>query len=480
MATTLPDDPTKKKNAFGDAAAQAANPSAGFVAPGAILNRPAAPAAPSTPALGITPSAAAPQATTAAPSLGMSQRPSQVSSGAPLDAQAQADRQAASGFVAGVKDINNRAGAAILDVATAVPRGILGAYDSAVVRPVRAAGLNMAYTTPLLTPSGVDPSSMTPYYDKVRAADAAAAPATAITAAAPPPAGPGRGILNPPTVQGGPAPVAPTDASAGGAAAAGPAGQIPGGITRVDNSYSGTNVSGSPSINGAPGRGTVSDLSGSGVSSADRIAQYQRDGQHLRDMAGIQREIDAQNGQAPGMTVFGTRPVRPSRTAMEQAGETARAGMREAGENRRAAASTAQLGFRNALDRDEFALKKDAAAFDSRSRSRVEAAQLKVQNAATPEARRAAAEELAALSGKANQDNFSAVEIGGGTEPIDPANPMLGVRTLPKTPVIFNKATGQIVTPPAAPAARPAIAEGSISTVNGKSARFTGGKWVPL
>lgn len=97
-----------------------------------------------------------------------------ATSNVPMDATAVSDRQTASRVWGGIKDANSRAGAAIADVAMMVPRGLVGAYDSAVVRPMRAAGINAAYLSPNLVPAGSDPSSMTPFYDKFRTADAAA------------------------------------------------------------------------------------------------------------------------------------------------------------------------------------------------------------------------------------------------------------------------------------------------------------------
>jgi hypothetical protein len=90
-----------------------------------------------------------------------------------LDAQAQSDRASVGGIVNTVKDANNRAGAAIADLASMPIRGAVGAYDSAVVRPMRAAGINAGYLSPLVTPNGADPASPTPFYDKIAAQDAA-------------------------------------------------------------------------------------------------------------------------------------------------------------------------------------------------------------------------------------------------------------------------------------------------------------------
>ena len=100
------------------------------------------------------------------------------------DPQAQADRSALSKMASGIGGANQNAGRAILDVASMVPRGLAGAYDSAVVRPMRAAGINAGYLSPHLVPDGVDPASMTPFTDQKRLQERNAA-------------GAGRGFVNP-------------------------------------------------------------------------------------------------------------------------------------------------------------------------------------------------------------------------------------------------------------------------------------------
>jgi hypothetical protein len=92
----------------------------------------------------------------------------------PLDAQAAADREAVLRMLQGARRGSEMAGRAIADVATMVPRGLAGAYDTAMVRPMRAAGINAAYVSPKLVPEGVDPSSMTPFTDVARLREAAA------------------------------------------------------------------------------------------------------------------------------------------------------------------------------------------------------------------------------------------------------------------------------------------------------------------
>ena len=73
-----------------------------------------------------------------------------------------------------VLDTVKRLGAAGLDIATLPGRGLAGAFESAVTRPLRAVGVPIPYLPKEFY--GGDASSMTPYYDKIRAEDAAPAP----------------------------------------------------------------------------------------------------------------------------------------------------------------------------------------------------------------------------------------------------------------------------------------------------------------
>lgn len=168
-------------------------------------------------------------------------------------------------------------------------------------------------------------------------------------------------------------------------------------------------------------------------------------------------------------------------TAAREAGDTARLGMREAGDTARAARTGAIDQQRLDLQRQDFGLRAEGARMDNATKARVEAVQNEIANAKTPEARRAGAEKLAALQGKAQQDQFAAIEVGGGSVP-DPTTGLAIAQ--PKSALIYNRATGQYEQVAGgggggAAAARPAIAEGSMSTSNGKPIKYVGGKWVP-
>jgi len=59
-------------------------------------------------------------------------------------------------------------GRALADIGTLPVRGVAGALDTAVIRPLRAAGADIGYMSPYLVPDGVDPASMTPFSDQMR------------------------------------------------------------------------------------------------------------------------------------------------------------------------------------------------------------------------------------------------------------------------------------------------------------------------
>jgi hypothetical protein len=99
--------------------------------------------------------------------------------GRPLDEQAARDRAFLNSIAERLGAANKDFGAAIADVATLPVRGLVGAYDTAVVRPMRAAGIQAGYLSPLLTPEGADASSMTPFADIRRSREAAQAKAEA-------------------------------------------------------------------------------------------------------------------------------------------------------------------------------------------------------------------------------------------------------------------------------------------------------------
>ena len=162
----------------------------------------------------------------------------------PMDAQAVSDRANIGAAWDTLKDVNDDAGRAIADVAMLVPRGLAGAYDSAVVRPMRAAGLPAGYLSPSLVPAGVDPSSMTPYTDQKRMQQPPAAAAPAAPAPQSSPAVPGTtpAPAAAPAASAAPAATATADAARPASHEYGPPGtaaptQVLPGVYRRGNSY---------------------------------------------------------------------------------------------------------------------------------------------------------------------------------------------------------------------------------------------------
>lgn len=280
---------------------------------------------------------------------------------------------------------------------------------------------------PAAVPSAVAPAGMPGYKTDVQrgggnvpAIDTAAAPAPAATSDQAPAAAPG-----------------------------------PGDVTRVGNSYSGTNVSGDISINGqAPRNG--GQVSAQNMAAADGLAARSQQESMARIGAqpagfapsGVQAPTVRHSGndwqsrnelrnalvsassitnnggkwdnhgkgnvspeRAAYLAMLGTdnalRQAQPGadvasmrenagiqREGMQQTGATTRTGMTEQGANAREAG-------RNALMRDEFGLKKEAAGFQTRAAQQQEQLRNTLMDPkATPEQRKQAQEYLQALAGK--------------------------------------------------------------------------------
>ena len=89
--------------------------------------------------------------------------------GTPADAQQKQDKE---DFMMGAKKL----GSSALDMVTLPARGVMGAVNTGIVRPIRATGVNLPYIPE--EAFGGSSSSLTPYYDKyVRSHETPAAPA---------------------------------------------------------------------------------------------------------------------------------------------------------------------------------------------------------------------------------------------------------------------------------------------------------------
>lgn len=391
--------------------------------------------------------------------------PAQPKPSAPLDPQAQADRAKIGSAWDTVKGWNDDAGRAIADVASLVPRGVVGAYDSAVVRPMRAAGVNAVYLSPKLVPDGVDPSSMTPFTDQKRIAanvdPSASRPASTVQT---PPQGNQPDAKKPDQ----PKPVDAVNPDAR---------EISPGIYRQGNSYGDSpeaaTTGARPSQGPSPRNRSIAEAlatrsTGQQGQPTDVMGIYARASEAMKGAAQVQREIDGNQSQrGPGSTfinhsgndweaennlknlrtsassIFNKRGPRGAPSveemaymkaldadfaarngnnpaaieAMKQQGDIQQTGMRESGENAR---SGRRDGIAAELGRGQLDLQRSAQGFTTRQLERQEKLSADYDAAKTPEDRATIAQKIRDLSGKNTdpKDNFMAV--GGGQE-WDPA-----------------------------------------------------------
>lgn len=156
----------------------------------------------------------------------------------PLDEEAQRELAQARGDREAMLSTIKKLAAAGYDVATLIPRGLMGAFESGITRPLRALGVPLPYLPE--SAYGGDRKSMTPMMDKIRRQEAqaaqpdqsaaetarlegAAAPAAPAAPTVPPPAAPTvSGIATPRPA----APAAPGVPAAPAAAPGAPAGGL--------------------------------------------------------------------------------------------------------------------------------------------------------------------------------------------------------------------------------------------------------------
>lgn len=205
------------------------------------------------------------------------------------------------------------------------------------------------------------------------------------------------------------------------AATAVPVAPAPGAVNRQGNSFTGTNVSGDVSINGAPASGSVGTVSAPGVTGADRLGQLNRDIAFEKDKQTWRNPGDP----APGLAViddaaaqaqahaqranFGVTSGQRARLQMatlRDTGDTQRALIQEQGVDARTRAQTAfqqqQLGLEGkkvALDASREDRAATASTADQAQKARLAQLQEQVVNG-SPQERRRATEQLAALQGR--------------------------------------------------------------------------------
>jgi hypothetical protein len=97
-----------------------------------------------------------------------------------LEAQRKADREKIDALARALGQTGGeyagKSMAALADIASLIPRGLAGAADTALIRPLRALGAKVDYLSPALTPGNQSSDTMTPFYDRYIRAKEGAAP----------------------------------------------------------------------------------------------------------------------------------------------------------------------------------------------------------------------------------------------------------------------------------------------------------------
>ena len=308
-------------------------------------------------------------------------------------------------------------------------------------------------------------------------------------------AGAGRGIVNPPSVN----PSAPLPASPSAAPAlSGPSNTAPAttsDVTRVGNSYSGTNVAGDITINGqAPRAG--GQVSSQNMTAADNLTGSQGTGarERLLSAGGVQdngpvmpgsftggysgtvgststygnmrgrspeqrlRDAEVSASSITNKPEWGGRGAQNSASmlgyraalqqdsdirqnqagagieAMRQTGSLQREGMQQSGETQRTNIRAQRDDAANQIARGRLTLEQIAAGYQNRASDRMDRAQTELESAKTPEAQRSARERLLALAGKAPQNEW-ALQVTPPTKNFDGS-------TTPGSVWGYNKTTG--------------------------------------
>lgn len=352
------------------------------------------------------------------------------------DPQAQADRSAISKMASGIRDANQNAGRAILDVASIVPRGLAGAYDSAVVRPMRAAGINAGYLSPHLVPDGVDPASMTPFTDQKRLQERNAA-------------GAGRGFVNPSLSSKAVAPVTNltvpetlTDAQRGG-----------GNVDAVEAPTTQPSAQPAPAQPVAQALAQVPSLApvqaqGFQAPSVRHSGNNWKSENDLRNARVSASSITANGGRfdqtrkgqispqaATYAAMLGTdQALQQAQPGMAQAAMRENAGLQREGMQQTGANQRAGMGFQTAQQR--LAMDQETQGFANRAAQQSE--QLRntlLDPNATPEQRKQAQQALMTLQGKSANGEWG-VQVTPATKNVDGS-------TTAGSIVRYNKATGQ-------------------------------------
>lgn len=302
-----------------------------------------------------------------------------------------------------------------------------------------------------------------------------------------------------------------------------------GNVTRVGNSYSGTNVSGDITINGQAPRGAVTSLPAGASSSSAFAGVSPARPTSLWQIAGLpEGGISAQNmgaadalaarGQAeslgrlmassqiaapaagPSLILSGNTGFRrDSRflaselgaqraldrvqfndpASRRRAAELQRTSLQENAANVRAMFTAAAEAQRNRIAGERLAMDQTTAGYQNRSAQRLENAQVALENASTPEQRRAAYERLMAIGGKQPQNQYR-LYVTPTTKNLDGSTTQGSVYRLNETAGDVQRVdAGQEAAAPM-PSSRDAMVKGQVYQTARGPARWDGARFQTM
>lgn len=252
------------------------------------------------------------------------------------------------------------------------------------------------------------------------------------------------------------APTAPTAPVA--AAPVVPTAPVDGQVIRNGNSFSGTNVTGNQVSSLDTSQGYAQDLKDLARIDATKAAEQAN---------AVSQEQYAQNAMLQDRALRGNRGAGAIRLQNQTNATTLR------GQDQQAQAQ----GAIQKLAQQKFGLEQAGATLDNAAKTQIQAAQTKLLAAKTPEERMAAEDNLRALQGKYDKtpppEQYA---YAPGGQAVDPATG----QTVTQPGVIYNKQTGEIKGPQAAPKQAQNFEKGKTYTdAKGRKAVWDGQKFVP-
>lgn len=278
-------------------------------------------------------------------------------------------------------------------------------------------------------------------------------------------------------------------------------------VTRVGNSYTGApNISGDISINGSKGGGISPQNSQAAQALSDSSTARLASAPAAPETGGVNygtggstytQDLARKNAETGASSIFNTASRQTARDALKRMDTQDLAGINNQSTqavaklnadtnltNARIGADTQRVGYgitaqnnlatqqnaaaRLGIERTTAGLANQLTGQQIGASKQMQDLQTKLVNSKTPEERAINEENLRAAQGKYEKAVANRITVVPGAKNADGTQ---------DAAYVINNETGEEIV---RGVKKPAIQEGAISTVSGKSAKFTNGKWVPI